>query len=97
MVCGSPTFEWAGMFLLLFITCYCRANVLPGTEDDKGIYYEIYPLRELAASSSSSIENVTSTLELRENVFQLNCTAATIQDFPPDMFSQELRRQGTIY
>ena len=98
MVRGSPVLVMRrSIFVVLLMTCLCRADLLPGTEDEKGIYYEMYPVRESLALAS--IDNATKSYnvtELGENIFRLNCTAPTIQDFPPDMFTQEIRRQGNF-
>lgn len=97
MVCGSP------VLLLVLVAglssvSHCRPDLrLPGTSDlQKGIYYEAYPLREFEESASSSSSGGPSeAVDFEERIqFQRNCTAPTIQDFPPDMFTQEGRQQG---
>ena len=94
----------ARLVLLPFVFPTSKADVLLPTPEDersKGIYYEVYPMRDDDATRSKLNGIVVDNLSIPEgdensprSSYLPNCTAPTIQDFPPDMFTQEIRQQG---
>lgn len=97
----------ARLALLPFVLPTSKGDVLLPTPEDeksiKGVYYEVYPMRDDATGSKLNsiieVDNVSNVPEEGEETslrssYLPNCTAPTIQDFPPDMFTQEIRQQG---
>ncbi len=104
MVCGSP-FRGSSLFVTLIILLVLIAvEYHPvGTlhvDDKSGVYYERYPLHEPKSDNERKIPSNRSESVLRRDSdenFSVNCTEPTIQDFPPDMFTQEQRQQGILF
>lgn len=102
MVCGSPDRK-RRPFLLFAIVTSVLAVSSGAAEDtlDPGVYYERYPLHDpgpvviVANKSKTGRHHVTNDGDGR--FFFGNCTDPTIQDFPPDMFTQEQRQKGNAY
>ena len=96
MVCGSPSSLIVVLLVVIFVQ-YHPVGTL-NIDDKTGVYYERYPLQTLTKSDDDrKTSNRTSSESTRrgdDDNFSVNCTEPTIQDFPPDMFTQEQRRNG---
>jgi hypothetical protein len=105
MVCGSPS---PGKLLVVLVVVVFQSHPVVSfhVDDSSGIYYERYPLHgpnkpdnEQIISPAENISNRNESVgdlskNLHDDGFSVNCTEPTIQDFPPDMFTQEQRQKG---
>jgi hypothetical protein len=105
MVCGSPS---RGILLVVLVVVVFQSlhGVVSFHVDDSGVYYERYPLHGSIKSDNEQINSSKTNVFNRnesvgdknlhddDNGFSVNCTEPTIQDFPPDMFTQEQRQKG---
>lgn len=101
MVCGSPlrANKFTGLVILVVTTVISFNPVVSYHVDDSGVYYERYPLH---GPNKPDNEQINTSPYRNESIddddgFSVNCTKPTIQDFPPDMFTQEQRQKGDLY
>jgi hypothetical protein len=107
MVCGSPS---RGSLLVVFVVVavvFHPAVSSLNVDDGSGVYYERYPLHGPNKPDNEQTKLPTNVSNRNESIgdqsqnnlpddqgFSVNCTEPTIQDFPPDMFTQEQRQKG---
>ncbi|KAK4011468.1 hypothetical protein OUZ56_020585 [Daphnia magna] len=111
MVCGSPSRanKFPVLVVLVVVVTVIAFQSQPvvsyHVDDGSAVYYERYPLHgpnkpdnEQIESSNTPIRNesIGNTKEMDDERFSVNCTEPTIQDFPPDMFTQEQRQKGGV-
>ncbi|XP_032782284.2 sodium/potassium/calcium exchanger 3 [Daphnia magna] len=111
MVCGSPSRanKFPVLVVLVVVVTVIAFQSQPvvsyHVDDGSAVYYERYPLHgpnkpdnEQIESSNIPIRNesIGNTKEMDDERFSVNCTEPTIQDFPPDMFTQEQRQKGGV-
>lgn len=108
MVCGSPSRgNLFVVFVVVVAVVFHPAVSSLNVDDGSGVYYERYPLHGPNKPDNEQTKLPTNISNRNESIgdqsqnnlpddqgFSVNCTEPTIQDFPPDMFTQEQRQKG---